>query len=90
LLEKADQLGSLVSRHAAGHPERDSHSILGGRLLPPLIAVLVFINRRRLREFVLDEAVLEFFAGDASCLECSWVFNERWRARHNLARTPRG
>src|SRR5580704_16027765 len=60
-----------------------------GRLLAALVAVLVFINRIRLDEIVLEQAVLEFFAGNASRLERSRVLNERRGARHNLARASR-
>src|SRR5690242_5434204 len=58
-------------------------------LLATLIAVLVFVNRRRFGELVLNEAVFEFFAGDASRLQSSGIFNERRRTGHDLAGAPR-
>src|SRR5580704_82587 len=60
-----------------------------GRLLSALVAVFVFINRIRLDEIVLEQAVFELFAGDAGRLERSRVLNERRGARHNLARASR-
>src|SRR6266513_4747373 len=60
-----------------------------GALLPSLIAVLIRIDRCRLCEFVLDQAVLQLFARDPRGFQCSWVLDQRRRACHDLPRTPR-
>src|SRR5580704_6885465 len=67
-------------------PRTAFRTVACGRLLPALVAVFVFINRIRLDEIVLEQAVFEFLAGDTRRLERSRVLNERRGARHNLAR----
>src|SRR5882762_5192777 len=59
-----------------------------GSLLPPLVAVLVRIDRIRLHEFVLDQAVLQLVARDSRGLQCPWILDQRRRTRHNLPRAP--
>src|SRR6266852_209340 len=59
-----------------------------GPLLPPLIPFLVDVDRSRLGEVVLDQAVLQLFAGDPRGLQGSRVFDQRRRARHDLPRAP--
>src|SRR5260370_17243546 len=59
-----------------------------GPLLAPLVPFLIHVDRRRLREVVLDQAVLQLFARDPRGLLCPWVFDQRRRAGHELPRTP--
>src|SRR5579883_1325252 len=74
--------------HSARYAQCDVHGQFCGALFPPL-AVFILVDGGGFGEVILEQALVELFARQARGLLGSWIFQERRRAGHELARAPR-